>query len=71
MMMFAGYMLACIAASLVLALGTLGPDWNELFAAFGVNSATRAIDRDVDPGRIWARSSFLSSAFCRPLSSLR
>jgi len=39
MMMFAGYMLACIAASLVLALGTLGPDWNGLFAAFGINSA--------------------------------
>jgi hypothetical protein len=38
-MMFAGYMLACIAASLVLALGTLGPDWNELFVSFGINSA--------------------------------
>jgi hypothetical protein len=39
MMMLAGYMLACIAASLVLALGMLGSDWNDLFAAFGLNSA--------------------------------
>jgi hypothetical protein len=39
MMMFAGYSAACIAASLVLALGTLGPDWNGLFADLGFHSA--------------------------------
>lgn len=39
MMMFAGYSAACIAASLVLALGTLGPDWNGLFADMGFQSA--------------------------------
>jgi hypothetical protein len=37
-MMFVGYVWACIAASLVLALGTLAPQWNGLFAAFGVQS---------------------------------
>jgi hypothetical protein len=39
MMMFAGYAAACIAASLVLALGTLGPDWNGLFADLGFHSS--------------------------------
>jgi hypothetical protein len=39
MMIFAGYMAACIAASLVLALGTLGPESNELLSSFGLNSA--------------------------------
>ncbi len=39
MMMFAGYTAACITASLVLALGTLGPDWNGLFADIGFHSA--------------------------------
>jgi hypothetical protein len=39
MMIFAGYTAACIAASLVLALGTLGPDSNDLFSSFGINSA--------------------------------
>jgi len=39
MMMFVGYMLACVAASLVLALGTLAPEWNELFASFGLQSS--------------------------------
>jgi hypothetical protein len=38
MLIFAGYMAACIAASLVLALGTLGPEWNDLFVSFGLNS---------------------------------
>ena len=38
-MMFAGYVWACIAASLVLALGTLTPEWNYFFNAFGVQSA--------------------------------
>jgi hypothetical protein len=38
-MILAGYSLACVAASLVLALGTLAPEWNELFAAFGVQSS--------------------------------
>jgi hypothetical protein len=37
-MMFVGYVWACIAASLVLALGTLAPEWNEFFAAFGLQS---------------------------------
>jgi hypothetical protein len=37
-MMFVGYVWACIAASLVLALGTLTPEWNDLFASFGLQS---------------------------------
>ena len=38
MMILAGYMAACIAAALVLALGTLGPDSGDLFVEFGINS---------------------------------
>jgi hypothetical protein len=34
-MMFLGYVMACIAASLVLTLGSLGPDWNDVTAQFG------------------------------------
>ena len=37
-MMFVGYVWACVAASLVLALGTLTPEWNDLFASFGLQS---------------------------------
>jgi hypothetical protein len=37
-MMFVGYVWACIAASLVLALGTLTPEWDYFFRAFGVQS---------------------------------
>jgi len=37
-MMFVGYVWACIAASLVLALGTLTPEWNDLFNSFGPQS---------------------------------
>jgi hypothetical protein len=37
-MMFIGYVWACIAASLVLALGTLAPEWNDFFASFGLQS---------------------------------
>jgi hypothetical protein len=47
MMMLVGYILACIAASLVLALGTLAPNWNELFAAFGVQSS------QVESAAVW------------------
>ena len=35
MMMFLGYVMACIAAALVLTLGSLGPDWSEVTAQFG------------------------------------
>jgi hypothetical protein len=38
-MMFVGYIWACVAASLVLALGTLTPQWNELFVPLGLQSA--------------------------------
>src|ERR1700744_6274885 len=38
-MMFVGYVWACIAASLVLALGTLSPEWDYFFNAFGLQSA--------------------------------
>jgi hypothetical protein len=38
-MMFVGYVWACIAAALVLALGTLTPQWDDLFAALGLQSA--------------------------------
>jgi hypothetical protein len=37
-LMFVGYVWACIAAALVLALGTFTPDWNDLFGAFGLQS---------------------------------
>ena len=37
-MMVVGYIWACIAASLVLTLGTLTPQWNDVFDAFGVQS---------------------------------
>lgn len=35
MAIFFGYVMACIAASLVLTLGSLGPDWNDVTAQFG------------------------------------
>ena len=35
LMMFLGYVMACIAAALVLTLGSLGPDWSEVTAQFG------------------------------------
>ena len=34
-MAFLGYMLACIAAALVLTLGSLAPNWNEVTAPLG------------------------------------
>jgi len=37
-MMVVGYVWACVAASLVLTLGTLTPQWNDLFDALGVQS---------------------------------
>ncbi len=37
-MMIVGYILACLAASLVLTLGTFAPIWNDFFAAFGMQS---------------------------------
>ncbi len=39
LMMFVGYVWACIAASLVLALGTLAPEWDDLFRSLGVQSS--------------------------------
>jgi hypothetical protein len=39
MMAFLGYILACIAASLVLTIGSFTPDWNELMVSLGFNSA--------------------------------
>jgi hypothetical protein len=38
MMMFVGYILACAAASLVLTIGTLTPEWNDLATSFGLQS---------------------------------
>jgi hypothetical protein len=35
MMAFFGYMLACIAAALVLTLGSLAPNWNDAMAPLG------------------------------------
>jgi hypothetical protein len=37
-MMFIGYVWACVAAALVLALGTLTPQWHGFFASFGLES---------------------------------
>ena len=48
MMMFAGYTAACIAASLVLTIGTLTPDWNEVMNSFGVPSPA------VQSAALWA-----------------
>lgn len=39
MLMFVGYIWACIAASLVLALGTLAPQWDYFFNALAVQSS--------------------------------
>lgn len=38
MMAFFGYVLACIAASLVLTLGSLAPNWNDVMAPLGPNA---------------------------------
>jgi hypothetical protein len=38
MMMGVGYVLACIAAALVLTIGTLTPQWNEVMTSFGLQS---------------------------------
>ena len=38
LLMFVGYVWACVAASLVLALGTLAPQWDYFFNAIGVQS---------------------------------
>jgi hypothetical protein len=38
MMAFLGYVLACIAAALVLTLGSLAPNWNDVMAPFGPNA---------------------------------
>jgi hypothetical protein len=37
-MAFLGYMLACIAAALVLTLGSLAPNWNEVMAPLGAQA---------------------------------
>jgi len=46
-MMIVGYLLACLAASIVLTIGTLTPEWNELFGAFGAQS------REVQSATLW------------------
>ena len=46
-MMAVGYVWACIAASLVLTLGTLAPRWNDLFDAVGAPSP------DAQSAAIW------------------
>jgi len=38
LLMFVGYVWACVAASLVLALGTLAPQWDYFFNAIGLQS---------------------------------
>jgi len=39
MMMFVAYILACVAAALVMTIGTLTPEWNDI-AALGAQSPT-------------------------------
>jgi hypothetical protein len=39
MMAFIGYVLACIVASVVLTIGTFAPEWNDLTAPLGPQSA--------------------------------
>src|SRR5581483_1234035 len=41
-MMIVGYVLACIAASLVLTLGALGPEWGAFFGSFGLRPAEQS-----------------------------
>jgi hypothetical protein len=38
-MAFTAYVFACIAAALVLTIGSFAPDWNELMISLGLNSA--------------------------------
>src|ERR1700691_3450124 len=38
MMMVVGYILACVAASLVLTIGTITPEWNDLATSLGLQS---------------------------------
>jgi hypothetical protein len=38
MMIFIAYTLACVAASLVLTIGTITPAWNDVVASFGMQS---------------------------------
>ena len=35
MLMFLGYVMGCIAAAVVLTLGSLGPEWSDIAAQFG------------------------------------
>ena len=35
MLMFLGYVMGCVAAAVVLTLGSLGPEWNDIAAQFG------------------------------------
>lgn len=46
-MMIVGYLLACLAASIVLTVGTLTPEWNDLFGALGVHA------REVESATLW------------------
>ncbi len=46
MMMIAGYVLACIAASLVLTLGTLAPEWSDLGQA--------GLSPDLQSAAVWS-----------------
>jgi hypothetical protein len=47
LMMMVGYVWACLAASLVLTLGTLTPEWGDLSAALGTASP------DVQSAALW------------------
>ena len=47
MMMFFGYVMGCIAAALVLTLGSLGPDWRDVTAQLGPQPP------DVESAALW------------------
>ena len=69
-MMFVGYIWACITASLVLALGTLTPQWNGFFASFGLESpqAQSHMARDVISAGLVSRDYQLSTMTSSPSS---
>ena len=71
MMMFVGYVWACIAASLVLTLGTLTPNGTSLFDARSACSRRTRSRRRCGRSSDSARSLSSSSAFCRRCWSSR
>ena len=62
--------LACVAASLVLTLGTLTPDWDDLRRSLGMQSALRSRRHCGWIVGVGARHHLCQSAFCRRCSMI-